>query len=397
MKRVLAIVLLLGAWGMSWAQAPAQSTLNIPPGGVAPQPLADPSAPLPPPTRSRVLLAERPTVVDRFNIHPAAVADLWQDALLHFTRQMTPAAAWKALGVTPADTVGIKVCTNGSDLMSTRPALVDAIARSLVAAGVPPSQIVVWDRNRQTLDGTTYGNPPPGAPYGVKAVVPDTGFDPKVFYVNEIIGRLIWGDLLFRGKTTRDKLLQQADASVDQSLGQKEAQANAGEMKQEMADQTSNRSYFARLVTQTCTKLVNVPVMIDNPNLGLDGCLANLAVDSVDNNRRFQEDSNGDPAVSEILDRDLFRKKVVLHVMDGIVAEYAGGPSLNPANTQSIGALYLSTDPVAIDSLVLQRMETWRAEAKVVPIGELAKHIRGARDAGLGFSDPKRIELVKIP
>ena len=48
-------------------------------------------------------------------------------------------------------------------------------------------------------------------------------------------------------------------------------------------------------------------------------------------------------------------------------------PRFDPHFTRSIGAIYVSRDPVAIDSLVLKRLEQWRAadkQGKIDPIEE---------------------------
>jgi hypothetical protein len=152
------------------------------------------------------------------------------------------------------------------------------------------------------------------------------------------------------------------------------------------------------LVTKICTKIVNVPVLTDNPPIGLNGCLGSLALACVDNNRRFQGDPTyGDPAICEILDKDFIRRKVVVHILDALVAEYAGGPQFDPQFTQSIGALYVSRDPVAIDTLVLKRVEAWRRRNRIDPIGKAASHVASAATYNLGTNDPRRIQLIRVP
>ncbi len=370
-----------------------------------------------PVVKSRVLQVERPQNVDKLSLNAAAVAQEWHDALLAFTGKPTEAAAWQSLGIVPADTVGLKIEANGSAIMSTRAELVEAMARSLHAAGVPFDHIVVWDREARFLVGTVYEKTVAGAawqvdrPYRVATVLPpdpgnpETGFDPKLFIINEVAGRLIWGDFLFRGKS-RDQILKNIEATADDGAKKKDDASGSGPgssadpvlPKGEIQEQISTRSYVAKLVTQVCTKIVNVPVMIDHSGYGLGGCLSSLAMGSVDNDRRFlAEGVAGDPIIGEILTKEPFRKKVVLHVMDGLIAQYAGGPAFVPQFAQSIGCLYLSNDPVAIDSLVLARFEPWRAAAKVVPIGDLAKHIKGAAAQGDGTSDPAKIDLIRIP
>ncbi|SDU08784.1 protein of unknown function [Verrucomicrobium sp. GAS474] len=374
--------------------------------------------------KSRVLQVERPQIVDKLSVNGAAVAQEWHDALLAFTGKSTEAAAWQALGVVPNDVVGLKIEANGSAIMSTRAELIVAMAKSLHAAGIPYERIVVWDRDARFLAGTAYEKLTTGSawspdrPYRVASVLPvepgspETGFDPKLFVINENAGRLIWGDYLFRGKS-RDQVLKNIDTfAEDPKAGAKKDDAPASPSassstsssgdpvlpKGEIQEQVSTRSYVAKLVTQTCTKIVNVPVMIDHGGVGLGGCLSSLALGSVDNNRRFsQEGVAGDPFIGELLLKEVFKKKVILNVMDGLIAQYAGGPDFVPQFTHSIGCLYLSNDPVAIDSLVLARFEPWRVEAKVTPIGDLAKHIKGAAELGVGTSDPAKIDLIRLP
>ncbi|MEI9998501.1 MAG: DUF362 domain-containing protein [Verrucomicrobiota bacterium] len=168
----------------------------------------------------------------------------------------------------------------------------------------------------------------------------------------------------------------------------------------ETAPQTSNLSHFARMVTTICTKIVNVPVLTDNAYIGMDGCMGSLALASVDNNRRFQGDPTyGDPAICEILSNPFLRRKVVVHILDSMVAEYAGGPRFDPQFTRSLGAIYVSRDPVAIDSIVFNRLERFRAEdrqGRIDPIGHTASHIHSGVSYNLGTDDPSRIQLLRI-
>jgi uncharacterized protein (DUF362 family) len=166
------------------------------------------------------------------------------------------------------------------------------------------------------------------------------------------------------------------------------------------APQTSDISHVARLVTTICTKIINVPVLTDNAYIGINGCMGSLALACVDNNRRFQGDPTyGDPAICDILSKDYIRRKVVVHILDALVAEYAGGPRFDPQFTRSIGAIYASRDPVAIDSIVLKRLELWRSQdqqGRIDPIGRAASHVHDAAALGLGTDDPARIQLIRL-
>jgi hypothetical protein len=368
--------------------------------GFTPGMAAQAPAPMPAPIKkSRVVQIERPNVVQKFVADGPSVEEMFTQALLKLTGQSSPAQAWKSLGISSADTVGIKISTAGGQLLATHRPLLEAILQGLMAAGVSPAKLVVWDKFEEDMIAAGYP-PVAGAPKkpSFAAVIPGVGFDPEAFYVNEIVGKLIWGDFQFVGKRPTAQDLFKAAEEVAR---RKEAE-KAGEMPEPDAptaeDQTSNKSFYTKLVTQVCTKIIHVPVLVDHPNLGLSGCISSLAIGSVDNTRRFNgEGIAGDPAVAEILDKDFMKKKVVLHVLDALVAQYAGGPKFRPQFTQSIGALYLSTDPVAVDSLVLKRMEQWRRDGQVVAMGDLAKHVAGAAEYGLGNSDPNKIDLVILP
>ncbi|HEY8965047.1 MAG TPA: hypothetical protein VIM58_01305, partial [Candidatus Methylacidiphilales bacterium] len=216
------------------------------------------------PQKSRVLLVERPQLIDKLSVNAAGAAQEWHDALLAYTGKATEAAAWQSLGVGPSDTVGIKIEANGSAIMSTRPELIDAMARSLHAVGLPYEKIIVWERDQRFLAGTSYENFTPGAAwqpdrlYRVVTVLPaspaqpETGFDPKLFVINENAGRLIWGDLLFRGKS-REQVLKNIEKLADDGAKKDDASgsassssaagSDAGLPKGEIQEQISTRSY----------------------------------------------------------------------------------------------------------------------------------------------------------
>jgi hypothetical protein len=316
-----------------------------------------PPAPEPPPL-SPVILAENPDVVQRFEVNPEAARQMVDNALLKLTSAPDIATAWTRLGITPKDVVGIKITTIGGPLCSSHHALVQAICDGLRAAGVPPSNIIIWDKMASDMARAGY-EPRDGDDEhaGIAAIFPGTGYDPKVVYKNEILGTLIWGDYDFIHDDANNDLTEAARHAVkDRSFGG----GDSGDDPLESASaspQTSDLSHYASLVTQTCTKIINVPVLSDDSYVGINGCLASLALGCVDNNRRFQgEPTYGDPAICQILDRDFIRHKVVVHILDALVAQYAGGPRFDPQFTRQIGAIYVSRDPVAIDSLALPRL-----------------------------------------
>jgi hypothetical protein len=368
------------------------------------QTVATPDNVPPLPSLSPVILAEDPQVVERFAVDDGRVREMVDAELLKLTSADDIGLAWKRLGITPSDVVGIKITTMGGPLLSSHRALVQAICDGLHAAGVAPQHIIIWDKSAETMRRADYAPVPPDETHvGIASVFPGTGYDRNVSYRNEILGNLIWGDSEFIQNSPDADLMDAArDAVRNKPYGGLGAASN-GLGGDDMLNggtaipQTSDLSYYANLVTHLCTKIVNVPVLTDNPQIGINGCLGSLALACVDNNRRFQGDPTfGDPAICEILDKDFIRRKVVVHILDALIAEYAGGPQFDPQFTQSIGAIYVSRDPVAIDSLVLHRVEAWRRRAHIDPLGKTASHVASAAFYNLGTNDPRRIQLIRI-
>ena len=323
------------------------------------------------PSLSPVILVERPDAIQNFTADPPQVKQMIDGALLKLTSAPDIATAWTRLGITPRDVVGIKITTAGGPAMCTHHSLVRAISEGLQAAGVPAAQIIIWDKFQDKMRPAGYvlraasGNHP-----AIASVVPGNNYDPDVFYRNNVAGSLMWGDSQFM-----------------RSMGYGGPDSGSA----------ATRSYYTTFVTTACTKLINVPVLTDDRFVGMNGCLASLALGSVDNNRRFQgPPSYGDPAICEILNRDFIRRKVVVNILDALVAQCAGGPAFNPQFCQSPGALYVGRDPVAIDSLALPVLERMRRSMNVPPIGNTASYIQDACNYNLGTTDHRRIQLIRM-
>ena len=320
---------------------------------------------------SPVIIEERADAVQDFTVNPQQVRQMVNRALLVLTSASDVGTAWKRLGITPQDVVGIKITTGGGPAFCTHRPLVQAICDGLVAAGVPRSQLIIWDKFPDKM--RLAGYPPRAATdqqEAIASVIPDN-FDPSVYYHNGIIGSLIWGDYQFNKQGGFDD-----DDSGD----------------------ALSRSYYTRLVTQTCTKIVNVPVLSYNEQYGIDGCLASLALGCVDNNRRFLgPPTYGDPSIDEILDQSFIRRKVVVNILDALVGQCAGGPAFNPQFCQSFGAIYVGRDPVAIDSLALPRLEQLRRQVNVPTVGNTSSYITSAAVLGLGTTDRRRIQFLRAP
>ena len=113
------------------------------------------SAQAPNPKKSRVIRVRDAKATRFLTPNPARVRAMLDRALPKFTGQATPRAAWRSL-VTPADVIGLKVDAQHGPMAGTRPALVESVARSLMDAGIPARQIVIWDRSLEELKKAGY-------------------------------------------------------------------------------------------------------------------------------------------------------------------------------------------------------------------------------------------------
>jgi hypothetical protein len=320
---------------------------------------------------SPVIIVQRPEAVQDFNADPAQVRQMVNRALMTLTSSTDIGTAWTRLGITPQDTVGIKITTGGGPGLSTHQALVRAICDGLQAAGVPKYQIIIWDKFQDRMRPAGYAlRPASDQQPAIASIVPSNNYDPDVFYENGLRGNLIWGDYQF-------------GASLSPGFD---------------SDDVTSRSYYTKFLTQICTKIVNVPVLSFNEGFGIDGCISSLALGSVDNNRRFQgAPTYGDPAIDEIFDQSFIRRKVVVHILDALVAQCAGGPAFNPQFCQAFGAIYVGRDPVAIDSLALPRLERMRYNLNVASVGNMSTYLTSASVLGLGTTDRRRIQFLRVP
>ena len=322
----------------------------------------------PPPDRATVYSANDASAVVRYVENIAVSRQMTERLVLAVTGQTDLRKAWSIL-VKPTDKVGIKVSTAGGRYFSSHKGIVEAGVNGLELAGVPRSRIIVWDRHSENLAAAGFVQTKGG--YQVRGIDPPTGWDPKAKLAAPVMGKLIWGDLQFRGKP-----------------------ANALKPKNE-DDQLTAESYLPLILTKELTKIINIATLSDESGCGVAGAVYNMTVPIVDNNRRF---TNGPAAyaMSDVYLDPRVGDKVVLHILDGLVAQYAGGPEFSPNYAFPHGTIYASKDPLALDATAAALLDTWRAEAKLPPLGRRVQWLKDAQQGGVGIADRDRIDLRPV-
>src|SRR6266567_2123365 len=321
------------------------------------------------PTPSIVYAVHDPRSIKEYNTNPRVVYEMVNRLVLAATGQSDVSKAWASL-VSPNDRIGIKICAAGGDLFTTHHDIVNAIVDGLVAAGHPRSSIIVWDRSLGGRRGV--GKRPGIDGYQLQATAPHDGYDPKAVLSAPLIGKLVWGDFEYAGDLTKAPVLSDTE-------------------------NTSNVSHFSKILSTDVTKIINVPVMIISETNGIAGCIYNMTIPNVDNWRRFAQGSRfGAESLAEVYANPLIAKKVVFNLMDGLIAQYAGGPQSQPNYALHHATLYASKDPVALDAIALRNLEQWRLHASLPAIGHTADYVGFASALGLGNAAANRIEIKNI-
>jgi uncharacterized protein (DUF362 family) len=307
-----------------------------------------------------------PALMDGYEPNGPAVEASTDDLVMAVTGQTSVAAAWRSL-VRPGDHVGIKIATAGGPDFSTHLPIVRAVLRGMAEAGVPMSQVVIWDRANPREAG--YEATAGGA--GVRGIEPFTGYEPKAVVTIPRVGELIWGDVDFHPRGPNPL-------------------ARVG------MEQYSVESHWSRLICGL-NKIINIPVMSASEDCGVAGCIYNVTVPNVDNWRRFLSAPDyGDPFLCDLYSDEHAGPKVVLNIMDGLIAQYGGGPDWEPSYSWGYATLYASRDPVALDATALRLFDGWRKLSKLPPVGERAKYLRTAAQMGLGNYQAEQIALVRV-
>lgn len=316
-----------------------------------------------PSSRSRVLIVQNDAATDAFKAQPQVVRRLVRHGIINFTSHADVGTAWRTI-VSTQDIVGIKVHSAPGPNTGTRPAVVAGVIEGLLAARVPASHIIIWDRELIDLRLAGFGEC--AAQYGVRlAGALEAGWDETNSYDSALIGNLVYGDLEFEKKGER----------------------------------VGRKSFVSKLLTKEITKIINVSPMLNHNAIGVCGNLYGLASGSVDNFNRFEGDAlKLSEAVPDIYNLPSVGEHVVLNIVDALVCQYKGQQIGRLHNSIALNELRFSTDPVALDALSVQEIATQRGRSE--HLSETATNrievYLNAALLQLGSADVQRIDVQTV-
>ncbi len=310
---------------------------------------------------ARVVVATDPDATIAFQPQPEKVRALVNRGLLQLTGKTNIALAWRTF-VSSKDVVGIKVYSEPGANSGTRPSVVAAVVEGLIASGIPTNKIIIWDKELTHLRLAGYGELAERLHVRI-ASASMAGFDENNFYDNPLIGNLVWGDLEFGKKGP--------------GLGRK--------------------SFVTKLVSKEITKIISIVPLLNHNLAGTTGNLGNVGFGSVDNTQRFEQGERLATALPEIYALPSVGDKVVLNITDALLCQYQGEQRSLLHYSAALNQIWLSKDPIALDSLAIQELNKQRLLAKVPPSKTNLEIYQNASLLELGVSNLKSIQIETTP
>jgi len=295
----------------------------------------------PGPSRSVVFRARREKLLAAAGkVDPALLAAAVGAAVAGALGEGSPANGFKKI-FKPSDVVGIKVnCIAGKGL-SPRPTLVGLLSRWLQDAGLPPRNILVWDRTDREL--TRAGFEINRGSSGVRIFGTNDEYDWKPRE---------WGP---------------------------------------------NGSCFPRFLIEDVTALLNVAVLKDHDLAGVSLGMKNW-YGAIHNPNKCHEDKCA-PFIPHLSAFPLIHDKLRLTVVDAVTGQCHAGPGAAPKWSWPYQGVLASTDPVAVDAVGWGIIEDRRREVGLPSLANEKRApswIAAAGKLGLGEADPARIRVEEV-
>lgn len=243
------------------------------------------------------------------------------------------------------DIVVVKVNGIAKQNMGTNKELVLPFLEGLIASGVKPANITVLEQYGDFLAGTRInaGN----VPAGIKVVTHGNG-----------------------------------NATMDYRL----------------IPGTGTSTKFTRYLTEA-TAAINFALIKDHSICGYTGQLKNMTHGCSINPQDFHV-HHASPQIAQMYAQDVIKSRVRLNIADGYKVMADGGPLWKrPEMVKVHEAVYVSTDPVAMDTIGWEVVEKLRAELNLKTLTEAGRepaYIKAAADLGLGVGDRSKITLKEV-
>lgn len=271
----------------------------------------------------------------------------------------------------------LKLNTRSGRGLATPLPLIRAFVSALEKRGFSRESILLVDSNAHSLHRASvlsFSSPESARFEGSPVLALDSGryFDADWFYDSPLPPARQEDPSLFSGRARNDRPLADGD------------------------DQ--RKSFLPMPLILEVDFWINLAAAVDDPSLGIDGAMASATLWNVSNSQRFlANDATAAAALAEIAAIPELRERLVLHCVSLERYQYIGGPLFNSRYSRSEPFLWLGSDPVAIDRLLLKRMNRERVLEGFPRIDPLPRQFPFAASLGLGTYDLDAIRIRQIP
>lgn len=340
---------------------------------------------MPGPFPGRVVEVNHPGSMVDGKPNAAAVQAMLRKGIAELSGAPDWVAGWRRF-FERGDVVGIKVNPVGLPLAPTNNEVILEVIAGLEAAGVRRHDIIVFDRYRDQFLKAGWDKI---LPEGVR-------WDAAAPNYDNIQLTLGFPDQANCSGYDRDVYLEMPLVRPDVDA----------------EDPLARRSHVCQIVSRKINKLINLPVLKDHQSAGVTLALKNLSHGLVNNVSR----SHSTPSLNAcgtfipgVCALPVLRSKVVLHVLDGLRGVMQGGPGARrPENVWEQKAIWLATDPVAMDHIGWEIVDAKRVEKGLPTVAYAApkeggnyvnrqpEHIEISGALGLGVFDKQKIDLRRF-
>jgi len=317
---------------------------------------------------------------------PAAARDpVWQARLTDFSQadyehavdvliSSFETATHHTLAPGPKKRVGLKIYTDSGPGMATPVPLVKAVIEALRKRGFQNKNIFLVGLNQLRLRMTGYlpslvtgSTPFVGNP--VYVLESNRYYDPVWFYDSPLPERF---DPIFAAHQTEG-------------------------VPNNSTKDDDRKSFLATPLFLDADFWINLPVYTDHPVLGVNGALVNATLWNASNTARFfRSPATAPAAVAEMSAIPELRQTWVFTIASLEHFQFIGGPFFNSLYSRSEPLVWLSADPVILDSLMRDRIDRWRLKEGFEGISEEIRTLEFAETLGVGSTRIKTVHIIPV-